>query len=82
MAEVTEGDFRRPQFRDAKVEDYEFRDDGKIVRKDRWEMGFRRIAGRTGFTRDFEIDEVIDRVTQMVDAMAHTEGDDAQEVQP
>ena len=36
---VTEEDFRMPEFRGAKVEDYEFRKDGKIVRKDRWERG-------------------------------------------
>ena len=32
---VTEEDFRMPEFRGAKVEDYKFRKDGKIVRKDR-----------------------------------------------
>jgi hypothetical protein len=61
--EVTERDFRMPEFRDAKVEDYEFRrGDGKLVRKDRWERGIRSIAyelfGDTG--RDFEIEEVVD----------------------
>lgn len=35
--QVAELDFRLPEFRDAKVEDYEFREDGKLVRKDRWE---------------------------------------------
>lgn len=60
--EVTERDFRMPEFRDAKVEDYEFRKgDGKLVRKDRWERGMRSVAfmlfDDTG--RDFEIDEVV-----------------------
>lgn len=62
---VIEADFRIPEFRDAKPEDYEFREpDGKLVRKDRWERGIRKIAsilemgGRVGF----EIEEVITKV--------------------
>ncbi len=64
--QVTEQDFRRPEFRDAKVEDYEFRRDGALVRKDRWEQGIHRIhsiVGRIG--RDFEIQEVIEAVEQL-----------------
>ncbi|UPK86800.1 hypothetical protein [Pseudomonas sp. A2] len=63
---VTEQDFRRPEFRDAKVEDYEFRRDGALVRKDRWEQGIHRIhsiVGRRG--RDFEISEVVEAVEQL-----------------
>jgi len=45
---VTEQDFRMPQFRDAKPEDYERRDDGFIVRKDRWETTVRAIASEFG----------------------------------
>lgn len=45
---VTEQDFRQPQFRDAKPEDYERRDDGAIVRKDRWETTVRKIASEFG----------------------------------
>ncbi|EKT4479439.1 hypothetical protein QEL91_005190 [Pseudomonas putida] len=63
---VTEQDFRRPEFREAKVEDYEFRRDGALVRKDRWEQGIHRIhsiVGRVG--RDFEISEVIEAVEQL-----------------
>jgi hypothetical protein len=58
---LSELDFRMPEFRDAKIEDYEFRGDGKIVRKDRWETGLRRIAYALGFnSRDgFEIDDVV-----------------------
>lgn len=44
--QVTERDFRMPEFRNADPNDYEFRDDGVLVRKDRWEMGVVRIAGR------------------------------------
>jgi hypothetical protein len=65
---VIEADFRMPEFRDAKVEDYEFRDgDDKLVRKDRWERGIHKIAsildmnGRTGF----EIEDVIAKVVEL-----------------
>jgi hypothetical protein len=46
--EVTEADFRMAQYRDAKPEDYEFRDDGVLVRKDRWETTVRFIASKFG----------------------------------
>lgn len=42
--EVTEADFRLAEYRDAKVEDYEFDSTGELVRKDRWETTVRRIA--------------------------------------
>lgn len=45
---VTEVDFRLPQYRDAKPEDYEFRSDGQLVRKDRWEVTLRNIAALMG----------------------------------
>lgn len=55
-----------PEFRDAKAEDYEFRSDGKLVRKDRWEQGIQSIRFLVGLDgREFEIDEVIDRVRKM-----------------
>lgn len=59
--EVTERDFRAPEFQDAKVEDYEFRADGKLVRKDRWEMAVHRIRELVGMGshREFEISEVV-----------------------
>lgn len=61
--EVTEQDFRMPEFRDARVEDYEFRDDGKLVRKDRWERAVQSIRHLVGNNkREFEIDEVIEAV--------------------
>ena len=55
MREVTERDFRMPEFRDAKPEDYEFRANGKIV----------GIDGR-----EFEIDEVIAAVRKLVEDQA------------
>jgi hypothetical protein len=60
-------DFRMPEFRDAKAEDYEFRDDGTIVRKDRWERGIRNVASAVGFTGrlEWEIDDVVARVREI-----------------
>jgi hypothetical protein len=63
---VTEQDFRMPEFRDAKPEDYEFRNDGKIVRKDRWEQGIRDIACLFSTSREFEIDKIISSVKNLV----------------
>lgn len=64
---VTELDFRMPEFRDAKTEDYEFREDGKIVRKDRWERGIRNVASAVGFTgrKEWEIEDVVERVREL-----------------
>jgi len=71
MREVTERDFRMPEFRDAKIEDYEFRADGKIVRKDRWERGVQTIRSIVGIDgREFEIDEVIAAVRKLVEDQA------------
>ena len=64
---VTERDFRKPEFMDAQPEDYEFRGDGAVVRKDRWETGIhqiRCIVGPKG--REFEIADVV----AAVDAVA------------
>lgn len=67
MREVTEFDLRMPEFRDAKLEDLEFRSDGKIVRKDRWESGIRRIREALGdHRREFEIDDVVQAVNALV----------------
>lgn len=77
---VTEADFRMPEFRDAKVEDYEFRDDGKLVRKDRWERGFRSVVSRLqdhGITdvnlRNFEIDDVLEKLGELPDRTVRAE---------
>lgn len=67
---VTEEDFRMPEFRGAKVEDYEFRKDGKIVRKDRWERGIYRINEALGDPRrEFEIDDIVSAVRALVAAI-------------
>jgi hypothetical protein len=78
---VTERDLRMPEFADAKPEDMEFRDDGTLVRKDRWETGFRSVAYATGCNRrsGFEIDEVVGRVHVLVEleqALHQKIGDD------
>lgn len=60
--EVTERDFRKPEFFDANPGDYEFRKDGRIVRKDRWECGIRKIAFRLldeSSRPEYEIDNLI-----------------------
>lgn len=57
---VTEIDFRKPEFRDAKVEDYERRDDGAIVRKDRWKRAVESIRFLVGVDGgEYEIPEVV-----------------------
>lgn len=74
MREVIEKDFRRPEFRDAKPEDYEFRADGAIVRKDRWENAVHSIRNMVGPSgREFEIDEVIARVRTRADLVDEIE---------
>ncbi len=73
---VTERDFRYPEYRDAKPEDYEMRDDGTIARKDRWEVGIRRISSLVGFgSRDaWEVDDVVARVKEILTSAQSTNG--------
>jgi hypothetical protein len=60
---VTEFDLRMPEFRDynLNLDSLEFRADGKVVRKDRWETGFRKVTNLLGYSgRDeWEIDDII-----------------------
>lgn len=60
---VTERDFRKEEFRNANPDDYEFRDDGEIVRKDRWEVGMRRLAAFMG-KNSFEVSDIVDEIRQ------------------
>lgn len=70
----TERDLRIPEFRDAKLEDLEFRGDGRIVRKDRWETGIRRIVSILGMAgSDFEIDDVVAKVRALDEQVPVTE---------
>jgi hypothetical protein len=63
--EVTEQDFRKEEYLNAKPEDYEFREDGALVRKDRFEVGIKTIAVRLGF-RDFEISEILEKIDELI----------------
>ena len=62
--QVTENDFRKDEFKDKDPKDYEFRKDGVIVRKDRWEMGMRIIASIL-VEGDYEIDDIIQMVRDL-----------------
>ncbi len=77
---VTELDFRLAKYRDAKVEDYEFRGDGALVRKDRWECGIGSIRSYVGINgREFEIPDVVARVRYLaglVEGVLEQAGDD------
>lgn len=66
--EVTLRDMLMPEFRHADPADYEFRGDGKIVRKDRWEKGMFAIARALGICcRDgFEIPDVVYAVETII----------------
>lgn len=66
MREVTEQDLRAPQYREGKPDEYEFRDDGKIVRKDRFVRGMQDIAAIIfGGRHQYEIAEVVAAVHRL-----------------
>jgi hypothetical protein len=74
---VTERDFRKPEFRDADPNDYEFRQDGAVVRKDRWETAIhqiRCIVGPKG--REFEISDVVAAVDEVAGRWLDPEPDE------
>lgn len=75
---VTEADFRQPEFRTAKVEDYEFDNDGRPVRKDRWETAIRSILGAVGLSarQGFEVSQVVDAVRAMAKERNNWETED------
>lgn len=72
MRKVTFDDFIMPEYRGKNPEDYEFREDGKIVRKDRWERGIHKIhnilmeAGVMPDQSEFEIDDVVNAVKSLL----------------
>lgn len=74
---VTERDLRAPEFRDCEPKDLEWRDDGKLVHKDRWERGVRSIAvalqdnGKLGHG-EFEIADVVAAVRALVSSKGAT----------
>ena len=64
--DVIERDLRAPEFRDGEPADYERRDDGKIVRKDRWEVGMRNVATIVvGARAAYEIPDIVDAVRRL-----------------
>lgn len=64
---VTERDLRSPEFKEGAPDDYEFRADGKIVRKDRWEQGIYSINHILNKNRDFEIADLVAQVRRLAD---------------
>lgn len=75
--EVTERDLRHPAFAEGEPSDYEFREDGRIVRKDRWEMAIHSIRYHLGDRRrEFEVTEIVDAVKAMVATYPDREGDE------
>lgn len=64
---VTERDMRSPEFRDCEPEDLEWRDDGTLARRDRWEQGIRQIAGIVGMDprKGFEVADVVAAVRRL-----------------
>ena len=69
MHKVTERDLRDPRFKEGEPEDYEFREDGSIARKDRWEIGIRKIAGMIGYSRKtWEIEDIIEEVQNILNS--------------
>lgn len=65
--EVTERDLRHPKYAEGEPSDYEFRADGKIVRKDRWEMAIHSIRYYLGdCRREFEVGDIVGAVKAMV----------------
>lgn len=66
VREVEEQDLRKPEFRHVRdLSELEFREDGEIVRKDRWENAVRGIADLLGFPSGFEIEDVRHRAMQV-----------------
>jgi hypothetical protein len=54
MRKVTEQDFRKDEFKNSNPEHYEFRHDGRIVRKDRFEDGIQSLKVRLKWPRNKE----------------------------
>ncbi|MBL4781821.1 MAG: hypothetical protein JKX92_06220 [Porticoccaceae bacterium] len=67
MRQATQEDFVIPKFRGKNPDEYEVREDGECVRKDRWEMGVQRIRELVGINHhsDWEICDVVDAVEKI-----------------
>lgn len=80
MRAVTEEDFRLPEFRGKDPKDYEFRPDGKVVRKDRWENAIHSCRYALGDRRgEFEVDEIVCAVRALVNTVPPRPDEDAEE---
>lgn len=63
---VTEQDLRKDEFKNMDVDDLEFREDGAIVRKDRWICGISNIACIVGYARKkYEISDIVNAVRDL-----------------
>lgn len=72
MRAVTEDDFRQPQYRGEKPEDYEFNANNIPVRKDRWYTAIQEIRCMVGVNgRAYEISDVIDAIKELTAREAH-----------
>lgn len=67
--EVTEADFHRPEFKDARPEDYEYLPTGELARKDRWEQGIKEISSILGIGKFNTIEAVVTAVKAFVAAV-------------
>ena len=66
--DVKESDFRKSEYINKNPEDYEFREDGVIVRKDRWKVGIYRLQSiMLDGRKEFEIDEIIAEAHRLKD---------------
>lgn len=72
--EVTERDLRDPRFQHGEPSDYEFREDGSIALKNRWETGLRNIASIMGMAREpWEVDDIVNMVRELRERMGKIE---------
>lgn len=63
---VTDDDFRPPEYRGLRAEDYEFDIKGNLLPKERWRSGMLKIAHILGFEgHNFDIEEVVQCVWEL-----------------
>lgn len=81
--EVTEQDFRMPEYRDQDPKDYEFDANQKPVRKDRWKRAIEHIRLLVGVDgRSYDIADVINAVKTQADDLTGWEDDEDPEDRP
>ena len=69
MRQARQEDFVIPKFRGKNPDEYEVREDGECLRKDRWEMAVQRIRELVGIHHhaDWEIKDVVGAVEKLID---------------